>query len=252
MRIIKQYKKPITLGLVFLVMAVSAFCFGLYLTDVMGNSLGYTLIFFALTSFALGFTIITAYSALNMRFKNALGYPLMYFELDASLYKSGTERKIREINAENKTALTIMLCFCMLFAAIGFFVIEDGYAYGLICTGVSVFLTVVEMAVTGVRVKKVKKGRWVILLARDGAYIGGDFHCWRSSASYAINVLYKDVSGQDGIAGYIEVDYVVMALPAQNVQKCIIPIPAEYVRPAKEAVRVIISSMDNKQTLNEV
>ena len=196
---------------------------------------------YALAAFGILFLIVSAvtffmYAALEKKYRSLLKEePLLRYSLRTADHQEQIIKNIAELKAKNKSMLTVMLFFCVLFAVILPFFVEEGLLMIGICLGLGAFLLIAERLVTAYRVRKLCRGGEEVILGRGGAYLESAFHAWSLPGTKLTSLSYEPPVEQ-GRLGELMLTYSAAAGPAPRKETIILLIPPGLV---KEIPRVI-------------
>ncbi|MDD4496098.1 MAG: hypothetical protein PHV32_17450, partial [Eubacteriales bacterium] len=190
--------------------------------------------------FTTAVSIYAIYGSLSRKFKAAMQYPLLVYDLLPEQYSKGAEENAAQLKSVNKLMLGIMLFFCALFIIVGFF-FEDGYIMSIIGLALAAFLSLSMVVITSYRVRKLRTGSSLVILSGHGAYTGGEFHCWGTKFTSLDKINLRVSQKSNGLGGYIDIVYTAAALPTRNYAYCSIPVPEAYMQEALQAVNMIRS-----------
>ncbi len=185
---------------------------------------------YALAAFGLLFLIVAAvifamYWAIEKRYRNLLREePLLRYTLKAEAHKAHIEKNIEELKSKNKALLFVMLFFCILFAIILPFFVEEKLTMIAICLGLGAFLTLAAWVITAYRVRKLKRGGEEVILGRGGAFLEGSFHAWDMPGT-GITGLEYEPSTMPGKMGKLTIEYTAQSIPAPLTETIVLLIP---------------------------
>lgn len=224
----KEYlhKKPFVAAGVFLLAGVILVAWGFIQSgDPDRNN-------YALAAFGLLFLIVAAvtfamYGALEKRYRNLLqSGPLLRYSLAEEGKQAQREKNIAELRMRNRALLMVMLFFCVLFAIILPFFVEEKLLMAAICLGLGGFLTLAAWLITSYRVKKMRRGGDEVILGRGGILLNGSFHAWDMPGTGITDLAYEPPGG-NGKPGELRIEYAAELHPAPVTETVILHIPAE-------------------------
>ena len=233
-----MYRRPFLVAYVFFVAGALMTGGGFMLAEYTGEMGFFALVAFGVLALTAAVVVYLMYRRLEAEFDRALrGKPLLRFTVDNSVLADSIERNVRDLKADNKAILLIMLAFCGLFAIVLPFFFEDGYLFIFICLGIAAVLTLSALIITAYRVRKLRKGSNEFILSPGGIYAGGEFHCWSMPGTRLTDVQYHPPEGD--APGLIEIEYTAASYPASASQKVSIPIPGDQASKAEEILRLL-------------
>ena len=234
----RLYRKPLIVAFAFLVAGALMTGGGFMLAESTGEMGFFALVAFGVLALIVAAVVYLMYRRLEEEFDKALrGKPVLRFTVENSVLADSIERNVRDLKADNKAKLLIMLAFCALFAIVLPFFFEDGYLFILICLGIAGFLTLSALIITAYRVRKLRKGSNEFILSPGGAYAGGEFHAWNMPGTRLTGVQYRSPEG--AAPGLIEIEYTADSYPVSASQKVSIPIPGDQAAQTEEIVRAL-------------
>jgi len=187
---------------------------------------------YAFGAFGLMFIIaagvtFAVYGSLEKRYRHLLrdGLLLRYI-LPEESHRAQIGKNIAELRMKNKALLMVMLFFCVLFAIILPFFVEEKLLMAGICLGLGVFLSLAALVITSYRVRKLQRGGEEVILGRGGAYIEGSFHAWDMPGTAITGLDYQPPAGH-GMASELKIEYTTEAHPSPLTETIILLIPQE-------------------------
>lgn len=234
---VRIYTKPYITGAAFLLVGLAGLLWGLRISEKYMD--GYALVLFSGLFMLTGAIIFVLYAKLERKYRKALEAPLLYYTLGAGEYDRSAWLSAMEIKSSNRLMLFVMLFFCGLLAVFGLFLPEDGYIVTLIALGLGVFLALAQWIITAFRVKKLRRGNHLVVLAKGGAYTGGEFHSWQMPGTSLVSAEYKKEPAGSPLAGVIEIRYRVVTPPTARTVTCTVPVPAGREAEARAAVETV-------------
>ena len=191
------------------------------------NMNNYALATFGLLLVIAGAITSVMYGALERRYRRLLRErPLLHYTLKAEAHQAQIKKNIDELKSKNKALLFVMLFFCVLFAIILPFFVEEKLVMIAICLGFGAFLSIVAWIITSYRVRKLRKGGEEVILGRGGAYLEGSFHAWDMPETGITNLSYEP-STIPGNIGKLTIEYTAQSIPAPLTETIVLLIPGE-------------------------
>ncbi len=240
------YRKPFIVAGCFLGLGIGMMAVG----GVLGNS---NMDFFAMALFGLLFVItgivtFAMYGAMDRRWRRLMGgEPLLRYTLDNEKTQKAKEKNVRELRGQNKALLTVMLFFCVLFAVVLPFFVEEKLIMVLICLGLGAFLTLSAWLITAYRVRKLKRGGSEVILSRGGAYLNGEFHSWDMPGTSISSIGYQPPGRGKGALGELRIEYAAEGGPVPQSQTIILLVPAELDARMPEVLRALEGAPDEDE-----
>jgi len=152
--------------------------------------------------------------------------PLLRYTLKAENHQAQIKKNITELKMKNKALLLVMLFFCVLFAIILPFFVEEKLLMIAICLGLAAFLALAAWAITSYRVHKLQRGGDEVILGRGGVYLEGAFHAWDMPETGITDLLYEPSSSL-GKMGQLKIEYTAGSIPAPLTEAIVLLIPPE-------------------------
>jgi hypothetical protein len=220
----RLHRKPFITAGVFLLSGIVLTALG-FIRGAEGDMNNY-----ALAAFGILFLIVSAvtfvmYGALEKKYQSLLrGEPLLRYTLKAEHHQAQMKKNIAELKAKNKALITVMLFFCVLFAIVLPFFVEEELLMIGICLGIGAFLFITERLITATRVWKLQRGGEEVVLGRGGAYLEGSFHAWDLPGSGISDLSYMPPAREGG-TGELTITYSAAAGPAPQTETLTLLIP---------------------------
>jgi len=237
------YGKPMAAGWILASLGIAAIFAGFKLAKTTGADGFFALVMLGGLFVISGITILGVYAAMEAGVSRALkdSAPLFEFTLTARDYSLHWDTQVEEIRSANKMSLIIALIFCGLLAIGGpFFVKENPSLFSFISIGLAFFLVSACWLATKYRVNKLKNSDKKVVLTAGGAYIGGQFHAWKTPASFLNEAVYFEAGQYEkNPLPLIRITYSAMTGTIMTPYTVLIPVPPGVEEKAKDAVRVL-------------
>lgn len=226
MRKERLHTKPFITAGVLLLVGIILMALGFIRGDDPGMN-NYALAAFGLLFLIVAIVTLVMYWAIEKRYRNLLHEePLLRYTLKAEAHQTQIQKNIDELKSKNKALLFVMLFFCVLFAVILPFFVEEKLTMIAICLGLGAFLTLAAWVITAYRVRKLKRGGEEVILGRGGAYLEGSFHAWDMPETSITNLSYEP-STELGKMGKLTIEYTAQSVPAPLTETIVLLIPDE-------------------------
>lgn len=191
------------------------------------NMNNYALAAFGLLLVIAGIVTFAMYAAVEKRYKRLLKEkPLLRYTLKVEAHQKQIQKNVDELKSKNKALLFVMLFFCVLFAVILPFFVEEKLVMIAICLGLGAFLSIAAWIITSYRVRKLQRGGEEVILGRGGAYLEGSFHAWDMPETGITNLDYEP-SNMPGKMGKLKIEYTAQSIPAPLTETIVLLIPDE-------------------------
>ncbi|MEI7668365.1 MAG: hypothetical protein WCI62_05185 [Erysipelotrichaceae bacterium] len=167
---------------------------------------------------------------LNLLFDST---PLMEFVLSDEQAQSAIKENNQALKSYNKSIWLTILFFCAVFAIGGFWFVEDGKLFAIICLVIAVFFTFVFLIATFVRTNKLKSADHIVILNEKGVYFMGSYYTFKMAGTWLTQANYDS----ETYLLKLIVTAVTTAGPSDSI--IIIPIPLEY----RDKIEPIVSKL---------
>ena len=186
---------------------------------------GYAFGAFGLMLFIVSVITFLMYGRLEEQYQHLVREePLLRYTLGDEHSKQQRERNITELKSKNKALLMVMLFFCVLFAIILPFFVEEKLLMVAICLGLGAFLTLSAWSITAYRVRKLRRGGEEVILGLGGAFLEGTFHSWDVPGAGLSDLSWKPPAGIDGL-GELRMEYTVEGTRIPQSESILLLIP---------------------------
>lgn len=219
------YKKPFLTALSFLLLG-----FGLLLAGILLEAGTRSMDYYAMAAFGVffltaGLVTFAVYLRMEKEYrKTAGGRPLLRYTVGGQELQKGVKRQEKELRAQNRGLLTVMLFFCVLFGVVLPFFVEEGRIMVYICAGLAVFLILAERIITSYRVRKLHGSTGEYILTPNGVFSGSDFHAWNVPGTALTGADYTPAAEEEE-TGTLTVTYTAAGLAGPQKEKVLLPIP---------------------------
>lgn len=229
-----HYLKPRIFALCLFVVSIVMIIGGFFYAEEANEMNYFALAFVGIFVFIMSISIFLVYRNLQRKL-NALfdSTPLMEFVLSDEQAQSAIEKNNQALRSYNKSIWLTIIFFCAVFAIGGFWFVEDGMLFAIICLSIAVFFTFVFLIATYVRTNRLKSADHSVILNEKGVYFMGSYYAFKMAGIWLTEVNYDS----ETYLLKLVVTAITTAGPSDSI--IIIPIPLQF----QDKIESIVSKL---------
>jgi len=218
-----HYLKPKLFALVLLFISLGMIWGGFFMESETFDMNFFGLAFIGIFFMIMSLVTFFVYNNLQHKLNDLLdSTPLMDFQLSTEEVERAKTENDAALKSYNKRIWLTIVAFCLLFAIVGPFFVEQWDLWIMICAAIAVFFTFVFGLATYVRTRKAKRTDSTVILNEKGVYFMGSYYTFGMTGVWLTQADYDPETALLKLM----VTAATTAGPADSI--IIIPIPPQY------------------------
>ena len=248
MKIPILYKRPYITAVFFVLIGIGAIIYSQMASDTSGTD-RYAFLFLGGFAIISGIVIALMYGWMEMRFRRAMGEPLLAFTAEPESHAGAIARTAVLIRATNLMTLVTIWVSCLIIAVAAPFFGRDGWYVSLSMLVLGLVMPLMAWLITRYRTRKLSTGSREVILARYGVYVAGEFHAWDQWGSRLLDLRFTraDPDRPDDPSGLISGQYRLIGAYRSNDGYFNIAVPPHLCGQAATAVEQITQSISGRR-----